>query len=619
MIGDVLQCRCPRPGEAEAEECPVLVIGPADGPADGHGRFEALQIGAARPGDPAAIPLPAGDFAEGGLDEPAAVAISDNLKLAPSDIVRPLGRLTREATAHILKRQILEKTRVFSSLAHVANRPGGDPLRPEFTAGADPVIYSGRVFTEDEVEAGVGSMLDFWLTLGPEGAAFERELAACLGVKHSLLVNSGSSANLIALAALTSPKLPGHRRILPGDEIITAAAGFPTTVAPILQVGAVPVFIDSDPATGNIRVDQLELAYAPGRTKAVMLAHTLGNPFDLGVVLAFCRRHGLWLIEDNCDALGSLYAMPVAQARALGLGHLLALAGAGTHPFVRYVGPPASGGAAPRLLQAPTGAWGDLSTQSFYPPHHLTTGEGGAVNIVAHPPLKACAESFRDWGRDCWCASGKDDTCGRRFGWQLGELPRGYDHKYVYSHLGYNLKPLDPQAAIGRRQLRKLSAFTAARRENWEMLRAALADLNDVIDFPLPTHAAAWIQPAQRRGSEFAWDATGCRSEPSWFGFMIRVRPEAPLTPVELARELDARKIGNRMLFGGNLLRQPVFVQLRRERPQSFRVVGDGLPGADDLMNRAIFVGVYPGLSRSMLDYIVANLRSLFQKRPSTA
>lgn len=484
-----------------------------------------------------------------------------------------------------IKAEILRLTREYSAAMHQANRPGDDPAhswRPGNT-----VPYAGRVFDENEVEAAVGATLDFWLTLGPEGEAFERELAAILGVKHSLLVNSGSSANLVALAALTTHKLPAARRIQPGDEVITVAAGFPTTVSPILQLGAIPVFIDNDPTTGNIRPDRLEAAFTPGKTKAVMIAHALGNPFDVGTVLAFCRRHELWLVEDNCDALGCTYSMPIAQAKALGIiENSPSIPADGTH-ITRY-----------------TGTWGDLSTQSFYPPHHLTMGEGGAVNIVHRPPLKSYAESFRDWGRDCWCASGKDDTCGKRFSWQLGELPHGYDHKYIYSHLGYNLKPLDPQAAIGRQQLKKLPAFIEARKQNWHILRAGLADLEHAFDFTLPTHATAWTPDGG-----FTWDATGCHTDCSWFGFMLRVRPEAGFSHTDLARHLDEKKIGNRMFFGGNLLRQPVFVQLKKDRPNALRVVGD-LTGADEIMNTAIFLGTYPGLSKAMLEYEIETIRN---------
>jgi CDP-6-deoxy-D-xylo-4-hexulose-3-dehydrase len=567
-----------------------------------------------------------------------------------------------------LKAEILRLTRTYSALTHRANRPGEDASPGDWQPG-QTIPYAGRVFTEDEVEAAVGATLDFWLTLGPEGEAFERELAALLGVKYSLLVNSGSSANLIAIATLTTHKLPAHKRIQPGDEVITVAAGFPTTVAPIIQVGAVPVFVDNDPITGNIQFEQLEAAYVAGKTKAVMIAHALGNPFEVTAVLEFCRRHDLWLIEDNCDALGCTYSLPVARAKALGLDHLLKLAEAnavaGSAGDVHGSISSAVGSSSSTLvsssqkvpfvqngiLTAYTGTFGDISTQSFYPPHHLTMGEGGAVNIISRPPLKAYAESFRDWGRDCWCASGKDDTCGKRFQWQLGELPKGYDHKYIYSHLGYNLKPLDPQAAIGRQQLKKLPAFIEARKQNWETLRTGLAHLEEFLDFTLPTHALRWIPPSERIGSgiedeslsssgpqgdasvfdsNFEWDSSGCRTNTSWFGFMIRVKPIAPFSHSDLGRHLDQHKIGNRMFFGGNLLRQPVFLQIRRDRPDAIRVVSaDGqaltaaeldfklkasahgkaispLPGADAIMNQALFLGTYPGLTAEMLSYEIA-------------
>ena len=419
-------------------------------------------------------------------------------------------------------------------------------------------------------------------------------------MKYSLLVNSGSSANLVALSALTSHKLPLHKRIQPGDEIITVAAGFPTTVAPIIQSGAVAVFVDNDPITGNIRPEQLESAYVKGSTKAVMIAHALGNPFDLASVLEFCREHDLWLIEDNCDALGCTYSMPIDRARSLGImENSPGLPASNTH-ITRY-----------------TGTWGDISTQSFYPPHHLTMGEGGAVNIIHRPSLKTYAESFRDWGRDCWCPSGKDDTCGKRFGWNLGELPPGYDHKYTYSHLGYNLKPLDPQAAIGRKQLLKLPSFIEARKQNWEYLRSGLAGLEDVFEFSLPTHATKWqksLTANSRNPSSFDWDSSGCRVDTSWFGFMLRVRTSSPFSHTDLGRHLDQNKIGNRMFFGGNLLRQPVFVQLRKDRPESFRVVGK-MTGADEIMNQAIFLGTYPGLTTAMMDYEIETIRSFVASR----
>ena len=511
-------------------------------------------------------------------------------------------------TAPELKARILELTREYSRLTHTGQRPGDDPAHAPFTPG-QTIPYAGRVFAEEEVEAAVSATLDFWLTLGPEGEAMEKELAAFLGVRHSLLVNSGSSANLVAFSALTTHKLPAEKRLRPGDEVITVAAGFPTTVAPIIQNGAVPVFMDANPLTGNADCSLLEEAYSPGKTKAVMMAHALGNPFDLGAVLAFCQKYDLWLIEDNCDALGCTYTMPLAQAESLGLEHLLKIARGGGHPLIRLHAAEGAPEGSALFLTAPTGSWGDISTQSFYPPHHLTMGEGGAVNIIRRPPLKTYAESFRDWGRDCWCASGKDDTCGKRFQWQLGELPEGYDHKYIYSHLGYNMKPLDPQAAIGRVQLRRLPDFIEARKRNWETLRAGLAGLEHVLDFSLPTHATAWIPPAgDRVSSEFEWDTTGCRTDCSWFGFKITVREGAPFTRTELAAHLDQHKIGNRMLFGGNLLRQPAFVQLRRDNPAGLRAVG-ALSGADRIMNRTLFLGTYPGLTAEMLAYEIKVIR----------
>jgi len=461
-----------------------------------------------------------------------------------------------------LTAEILRLTRLRTTLAHEANRPAAQ-RESAFVPGVTPVPYAARVFDADEVEAAVKSSLDFWLTLGVEGEAMERELAAYLNVKRSLLVNSGSSANLLAIAALTSAKLPAAKRLRPGDEVITCAAGFPTTVTPIVQHGAVPVFIDSDPVTGNADITQLEAAFQPGRTKAVMMAHALGNPFDLTAVTTFCHAHDLYLIEDNCDALGSRYAFAGQAAQA-------------------------------------TGTFGDLSTQSFYPPHHLTMGEGGAVNIARDMRFKVIVESFRDWGRDCWCGSGVDNTCGKRFGWQLGELPEGYDHKYIYSHLGYNLKPLDLQAAIGRVQLRRLAAFGEARRRNWQRLRTGLAGLQDYFEFSLPTHAKSW----NGAGFDWAQGPGGPQADPSWFGFMLLVKDDAPFTAAQLTRHLDEKKIGSRRLFGGNLVRQPAFVQLRRDNPGAFRTVGD-LRGADRLMRSALFVGVYPGLTAPMIDYVV--------------
>ena len=484
-----------------------------------------------------------------------------------------------------LKAQILELTREYSRQVHGMNRPGNDANRPPFIAGKSSVAYAGRVFTEDEVEAAVSSTLDFWLTLGKEGAAFEAELASLLGIKATLLINSGSSANLIALSTLTSPLIDANRRLRTGDEVITCAAGFPTTVAPIIQNGCIPVFADSDVHTGNINVEQLESAFTEGKTKAIMIAHTLGNPFDLATVLQFCKKHHLWLIEDNCDALGCTYTMPKQLANDLGFTKNSPGLDAGEDFIIRY-----------------TGSWGDISTQSFYPPHHLTMGEGGAVNIVNSMKLKRIAESFRDWGRDCWCPSGQDNTCGKRFDWQLGELPDGYDHKYIYSHLGYNLKPLDIQAAIGRVQLKRLPEFINTRKQNWEYLRRGLANLEEFFDFSLPTHATSWSL------SGFTWDESGCQTDCSWFGFLLLVKPTAPFSNSLLARHLDNLKIGNRMLFGGNLLKQPVMVQLKQESPDKIKIAGE-MTGADILMNQGLFLGTYPGLTQAMLDYEIEQIQ----------
>ena len=485
-----------------------------------------------------------------------------------------------------IKQEVLRLTREYSRKVHGQFRPAFDPSRKPWDQ-SDPIPYAGRVFTEDEVEAAVSATLDFWLTLGSEGNALQDELANYLGVKSSLLVNSGSSANLVALSIFTSHRLPEDRRIKPGDEVITVAAGFPTTVAPIIQVGAVPVFIDADPITGNAKCDQLNDAYNPGKTKAVMMAHALGNPFDLLKILTFCKTHNLWLIEDNCDALGSTYSMPVSLANGLGF----------------YENSPGLDDGKDRIIRW-TGAWGDVSTQSFYPPHHITMGEGGAVNIVSDKKLSVVAESFRDWGRDCWCPSGIDNTCRKRFDWQLGDLPRGYDHKYTYSHLGFNLKPLDPQAAIGRVQLKRLPDFIEQRAQNWDLLRRGLEQFDDILDFSLPTHSLSWDS-----STGFNWDTSGCRSVCSWFGFKISVTELAKFTRTDLARELDKHKIGNRMLFGGNLLRQPAFVNLRRANPDSLRVIGP-LSGSDAIMNNSLFLGTYPGLTPEMIRYEVSVISS---------
>ena len=407
-----------------------------------------------------------------------------------------------------------------------------------FVPGKSRVPYGGRVFDERELCNLVESSLDFWLTYGRFSRQFEQRLAEILQVKYALLVNSGSSANLLAFFALTSPLLK-ERRIERGDEVITVAAGFPTTVAPIIQYRAVPVFVDVEPGTANVDVSLLEAAWSP-RTKAVMLAHTLGNPFDIHAVKEFCDRHGLWLVEDNCDALGSLYD------------------------------------------GKPTGSWGDIGTSSFYPPHHLTMGEGGAV-YTSNPLLKKIMLSMRDWGRDCWCESGVDNTCGCRFSRQFGKLPKGYDHKYVYSHFGFNLKATDMQAAIGCAQLEKLPLFTRIRRENFAYLYEALKDVKSLqlpVSYP--------------------------ESVSSWFGFLMTVKEDAPFTRNQLAEHLEKNGIQTRNLFAGNLTKHPCFDVLVEGR--DYRVVGN-LENTDRIMNNALWIGVYPGMTRQKLEYMVEKIR----------
>ncbi|MDO8950805.1 MAG: lipopolysaccharide biosynthesis protein RfbH [Actinomycetota bacterium] len=433
--------------------------------------------------------------------------------------------------AEQLRQQILALTREY----HVAQAS----LRPPFEPGVSKVSYAGRVFDESELVNLVDSSLDFWLTHGRYSREFESGLAGYLGTTHALLVNSGSSANLLAFAALTSERL-GARRIRPGDEVITVAAGFPTTVAPIIQFGAVPVFVDVELGTYSVDVSQLEAAYSP-KVKAVMLAHTLGNPFEVDEVRAFCDRHDLWLIEDNCDALGSEY-----NGRK-------------------------------------TGTFGDIGTSSFYPPHHMTMGEGGAV-YTDNDELAAIMLSMRDWGRDCVCPSGRDNMCGRRFKQQFGTLPAGYDHKYVYSEFGFNLKATDMQAAIGVAQLGKLGEFTARRRANFAYLRDALRPLEDVLVMPKATEGA----------------------DPSWFGYLMTVREGAPVGRDELVQALESAGVQTRMLFAGNMTRQPAFDGMR-ERGEGYRVVGN-LTNTDRIMNDAFWIGVYPGMTEEMLGYMVSVL-----------
>ncbi len=430
-----------------------------------------------------------------------------------------------------LRKQILELCAEYCVEAHPST---------EFKPGESPVPVSGKVIDGNDVSSAVDSILDLWFTTGRFARDFERKLARFVGVRCASLVNSGSSANLLAVSALTSPKL-GERRLKPGDEIITVAAGFPTTLNPVLQNGMVPVFVDVTLPTYEIDVSQLEAARS-SKTRAVMIAHTLGNVFDLDAVTAFVKKYDLWLIEDCCDALGSTWK------------------------------------------GQKVGTFGDIATVSFYPAHHITMGEGGAV-LTDHPDLKVLIDSFRDWGRDCWCDPGKENTCGKRFDWQLGELPCGYDHKYTYSHIGYNLKATDMQAALGASQIEKLPKFIERRKENFRFLRSALEPLEKFLVLPQATKG----------------------SDPAWFGFPIAVRVDAPFRREGLILELEAKKIHTRLLFGGNLLRQPAYQDC------AHRVVGS-LANSDFVMNNAFWIGVYPALTEPMLIYVADVIREFALK-----
>jgi CDP-6-deoxy-D-xylo-4-hexulose-3-dehydrase len=439
-----------------------------------------------------------------------------------------------EPTVAALREEILEK------VAEYARRRWTPQV---YVPGKTPAPYAGRIFDEHEVVSLVDAGLDFWLTSGRFCRQLEKGLAEFVGVTDCRLVNSGSSANLLAFSTLTSPRL-GERRIRPGDEVITVAAGFPTTVAPLIQFGAVPVFVDVDPVTDNIDTKQLAEALSP-RTRAVMVAHTLGNPFDIDAVQSFCHANQLWLVEDNCDGMGSEYTTrrgPVPETRR-------------------------------------TGSFGHLSTSSFYPAHQMTTGEGGAV-YTNDEELASIAESIRDWGRDCYCQPGRSNTCGKRFGWSLGTLPEGYDHKYTYSHFGYNLKMTDMQAAVGVVQLGKLPSFVEARRSNFDYLHRRLSRFDGVLRLPEPTPG----------------------SNPSWFGFLVVVAEGQAVTRDSLVAALEGARVQTRMLFAGNLVRQPCFDPMR-ESGTGFRQIGD-LVHTDRLMNNALWFGVYPGMTEAHLDHI---------------
>ena len=435
-----------------------------------------------------------------------------------------------------LRAQILELVGRYHDMHHQC--APFDPARPN-------VPVSGRVYGAREMQMLVDSALDFWLTTGRFNDTFEAQLAQRIGVQYALTVNSGSSANLVACSALTSPRLRG-RQLQPGDEVITCATGFPTTVNPILQNNLVPVFVDVDIPTYNIDAAAVEAAIGP-RTRAIMVAHTLGNPFDVLAIRALCDKHGLFLIEDCCDALGATVD--------------------GRH----------------------VGTFGEIGTLSFYPAHHITMGEGGAV-FTNDANLDKVMESFRDWGRDCYCDPGKDNSCAKRYGWRLGDLPKGYDHKYIYSHLGYNLKITDMQAAVGVAQLERLDDFIATRRRNFDYLRAGLESVDDI-----------FILPEATKGTE-----------PSWFGFPLTLREGAPLSRHRLLLDLQERNIGTRLLFGGNLVRQPYM------KGRNFRVVGE-LTNADIVVDRTFWIGVYPGLGEPELDFVIETLRGAARNIPREA
>ncbi|MFZ3372899.1 MAG: lipopolysaccharide biosynthesis protein RfbH [Desulfitobacteriaceae bacterium] len=442
-----------------------------------------------------------------------------------------------------IKEQVFDAVKKYYEVKHQKEQ------QQDFKQG-NRIPYAGRVFDEQEIINLVDSALDFWLTTGKYATRFEKDFASFLGVKYCSLTNSGSSANLLAFMALTSPKL-GERRIKKGDEVITVAAGFPTTVAPIIQYGAIPVFVDVSLPTYNIDCNYLGQALS-NKTKAVMIAHTLGNPFDLQYMREFCDKKNLWLIEDNCDALGTKYFY---------------------NGEWRY-----------------TGTIGHVGTSSFYPPHHMTMGEGGAV-YTNDPLIKRLVESFRDWGRDCWCPSGQDNTCAKRFTQQFGELPYGYDHKYVYAHFGYNLKVTDMQAAIGCAQLEKLPAFIQARKRNWQLLRAGLDN-----------YAHKFILP----------EAT-INSEPSWFGFLLTLKEDAGFSREELVEHLEENGIQTRMLFAGNLIKHPCFDEMRAEG-KGYRVIGN-LETTDVIMNRTFWIGVYPGLTEDMINFMLKTIKEFVTLR----
>ncbi len=498
--------------------------------ADAEGEVRCLRE-SQNGGDRAAGVLTVGtaDFAAGAAGEPMRFDAAKPLYVAADSLGQQVARITPLALSKVQRSLVEQEVTRFGSYAF---------LRQPFEPGVTPIPAAGRVVGTNEVQHMVDASLDAWLTTGRFNQAFEAGLAKFLGVDHLLTTNSGSSSNLLALSALTSPFL-GDRALKPGDEVVSVAAGFPTTINPIIQNGMIPLFFDVDLPTLNIDVSQIEAAITP-RTRAIMLAHTLGNPYNLAEIMRLKEKYGLWLVEDCCDALGATY-----QGRKVG-------------------------------------TFGDIGTLSFYPAHHITMGEGGAV-FTSDPLLRRILESFRDWGRDCYCAPGKDNTCGQRFGWQLGSLPQGYDHKYTYAHAGYNLKITDMQAAAGLAQLQRLPGFIEARKRNFGYLKNRFKALEEFFVLPEATPG----------------------SDPSWFGFPITLRDSAPCQRVDLLRYLDQHKIGTRLLFAGNVTRQPYFSNV------GYRVAGD-LARTDTVMNNTLWIGLFPGLTEEMLDYVVAQTSAFF-------
>ena len=524
--GSIFKIAFPFTDLTQVKARPALAL--TDGDAQGDAQFLFITT---TPPDTSerAMTIDVADYATEPLPLQSHIRLDKSFLLHKSLVIKHWAQLTDVAMARVYRAIIADGVIGFDRFGNTRQR---------FIPSQSVIPPSGKVIGLEERQLMVEASLDGWLTTGRFNAEFEKKLAAFIGVKYLITVNSGSSANLVAFSTLTSPKL-GDRAIKPGDEVIGVAAGFPTTVNPILQFGAVPVFVDVDPGTYNIDAGKIEAAIGP-KTKAIMLAHTLGNPFNLDVVTALCKKHKLWLVEDCCDALGTTYR-----------GQMV-------------------------------GTFGDIATLSFYPAHHITMGEGGAV-FTNHKKLKTIAESFRDWGRDCFCPPGKDNTCGKRFCWKLGELPKGYDHKYTYSHLGYNLKITDMQAACGLAQLDRLEGFIEARKHNFDFLKQRLKSCEEFLVLPEATP----------------------NSEPSWFGFPLTIREGSKVNRVDLINHLDEHKVGTRLLFAGNLARQPYMIK------RNFRI-SEELVNTDRIMNSAFWIGVYPGLSEPMLDYASECIEKFF-------